>query len=397
MAEAQKKRKYGSPIGLLAAVLIGFACYFILPVIPSAEIGLFSYSNIIAGINSKFINQVMWFFINFTEPDFTAGVFSSVLALVGAAIAWRLAAKGSKKQGFSICYGSSNAWPWVLAAQSLSLLLVMYVFRYLLVFELDAVSWIPTFIVVVSAPAAITLMYGPSIPTLLTASIMPAATAAPLAYWLSNTLMPVLLVPAGIANLISMAFTGFVIMAGCRVLPWMKKVEPKPIPQNPRKENVQSASWFLRRVLADFTEPHFYGNEIASTFLLGGALLDWVINREHGLSGLAGNYLPAILLSQFVAGGIGVFLYADKFDDGGWYATYVPVVSAAPFCVLAFGTSLPQVLFIAVLAGVSGAPIASSLAEKQSKDIHGYVPNVLAMAMCTILVWTTMNMLPWFR
>ncbi|MDR2006357.1 MAG: hypothetical protein LBP78_03840, partial [Acidaminococcales bacterium] len=150
------------------------------------------------------------------------------------------------------------------------------------------------------------------------------------------------------------------------------------------------------RAFAEFSEPHFYGNEIVGVCILGGAVIDWIINKEHGLSGLAGEYLPAILLSQFIAAGVGIFLYARKFDNGGWYGTYVPVVSAAPWCVLAFGAGLLKVIFISVLSGILGAPIASSLGENLPEGIHIFIANVMAMAITTAIVWAVMDMIPWF-
>lgn len=158
------KRKHGSIVGFIITILIGFA-FYLLPLIPSMNIQLFEYSNIINNINNDIVKQALWFFINFTEPVFAAGAISSILMIIGGAVAWRLARKGSKNSGFSICYGDSNMWPWVLGVQVLSLLITMYGFQYMQLFN-EGLSWVPTFIVVVSAPAAIMLTYGPSIPHL---------------------------------------------------------------------------------------------------------------------------------------------------------------------------------------------------------------------------------------
>ena len=386
----QNKRRYGSPLGLLAVAAIGFAFYWLLPLVPSAEAAGYGYEGVVEGIGQSLPRQVLWFLINFTEPDFTAGALASLLMLAGGLVAWRLSVKGSRWQGTPICYGNTGAWPWVLLAQALSLFMTLYLFGHLSLFGEEGTHWAPTFIVVVSTPAAIVLAYGHSLPTLLTAALLPAAVATPLAVWLGDTLVRALQLPGGVANLLSMGLSGFAVMAVCLALPWMAHTEAPPAPA--QKEDVHTAAWFVRRVLADFTEPHFYGNEIASAFMLAGAVADWAISKHHGASGLAGDYLPAILLSQFLSGGVGVFLYAHKFENGGWYGTFVPMVSAAPFCVLEFGTSLPVVLFAAVLSGVIGAPLAAVLAAGLPRGIHPFVANVLAMALCTAVVWAALSM-----
>ena len=64
--------------------------------------------------------------------------------------------------------------------------------------------------------------------------------------------------------------------------------------------------WAVRRVLADFSEAPFYGNEIAGLFVILGACLDWVLNANHGA--YASGAIPAIILSsQFVGSAVEYF------------------------------------------------------------------------------------------
>src|SRR5699024_6294534 len=125
-----------------------------------------------------------WFFMNFTEPNFFAGIFSGIMVIVGGFAAWRLSIKNSKYSGFDICYGNSTMWPSVLASQLISLALAIFVFGYIGWFDAaEGVTWIPTFIAVVGAPPSIMLLYGPSIPALLTGSILGGLVCAPVSYW----------------------------------------------------------------------------------------------------------------------------------------------------------------------------------------------------------------------
>lgn len=382
-----KKTKLGSPLGLLLTLIVGFAFYFIIPAISGAGQTL-AYSSIIDGITNDFTKQIYWFFMNFTEPNFFAGIFSGIMVIVGGFVAWRLSIKNSKYSGFDICYGSSTMWPYVLASQLISLALAIFVFGYIGWFDAaEGVTWIPTFIAVVGAPPSIMLLYGPSIPALLTGSILGGLVCAPVSYWLGNTVIPMLGVPGVVANVTAMAISGIMICMVVKILPFVKKVPVKPHRKISKpEENVYSPLWSLRRALAEFTEPHFYGNEVASIFLLIGLLIDTVISGDMPGNGAGGQTMGALVLSQFIGAGVGIFLYAHKFEKGGWYATYVPVVSVAPACVLMFGGTLPVAIISGVLGGILGGPVAEFFSAKLPEDVHGTNANVLSMALCTCIV-----------
>ena len=274
------KRYLGSIAGFLVTIGIGFAFYLIIPVIPTLNLGKYAYSNIINDIDSSLLKQVMWFFINFTEADFSAGVFSSIFGMVGAFIAWQLAKRGSKYSGIAICYGESSMWPWVFVAQSLSLILTLCIFPIFDLLASDNIDWLPTFIVVVTSPAAIMLTYGPSWRNLVTAAVLPALFGTPATLWYRNIVVPLLEIPLGVSNLLGMALTGFMLCSVCTVLPWMEKKETVKYPK-PVIENTHSPLWSIRKSLADFSDPHFWGNEIASIGIIFGATLDWIINPKH--------------------------------------------------------------------------------------------------------------------
>ena len=148
-------------------------------------------------------------------------------------------------------------------------------------------------------------------------------------------------------------------------------------------------------MLAEFSEAPFYGNEVASAVMFAGLLLGCILCPAHAVNGSA-QALPAIVLSQVVSAAVGVFLYAGKFADGGWYATYVPVVSTGPACVLALGANIPVALTAGVLGGILGGPIAELVATWLPRDVHGTVANVSSMAITTSIVYAVMAALPWF-
>lgn len=390
----ERKPVTGSVSGLLVCILTGFMFYALLKMLGGTN-QTFDYNNLISGILDSLPRQIGWFFMNFTEAQFYAGVFAGTGLIAGGFIAWLLARKNSSLAGFDICYGSSSLFPWVLASQVISLTLAIFVFRYIGGFSDPKVTWIATFITVVGAPPAVMLLYGPSLSALLTSSILGGLICAPTAIWIGNEIVTPLGLPGVVANVLTMAVTGLIVCMVCKVLPWVKKEPVKSYRSvSPVQSDVHSTFWFVRRVLADFSEAPFYGNEVASIFLLAGVSIDTILCSSHGAYGSGA--VPAIILSQFVGAATGVFLYAQKFDNGGWYATYVPVVSVGPACVLAFGATVPVAVFAGVLGGIMGGPIAQFFAEKLPEGVHVTVANVTSMAISTAVTAVVMSALPWF-
>ena len=393
MVQTEKKQLTGSVAGLILVIAIGFAFYFLLTLTRGMG-SIFTYSDVVTGITARVDKQLLWFLMNFTEPQFYASCFAGGLMILGGFVAWYLARKNSRLSGMDICYGSSNLFPWVLLSQILSAGLAIFVYRYIDLFDVNQTTWVATFISIVGAPPSVVLIYGPSIPALLTSSILAGLISVPVATWLSANVIGSIGVPAVVSNVLTMAIVGVLICTICKVLPWVKK---KPIPPHrttPKpEEDVYRASWLVRRCLADFTEAQFYGNEVASVFLLAGIVIDWFLMPGVTAYGDGANVLPAIILSQFVGTAVGVFLYINKFEKGGWYATYVPVVSVGPACVLLFGGSIPVALMAGGLGGVIGAPLAEFFNTFLPEDVAGTNANVASMVVCTIIVAMTMTFL----
>ncbi len=386
----KKYEKYGSPAGLVLTIGIGFALYFLLQAV-HGQLDAGAYAKLTESIYTP-KNQFLWFLINWTEPEFFAGPISTIFLFVGAIAAWLLSISKSRFAGIEICYGSARIWPWVFASQILSLLLTQYLFGYIHLFDLG-LSWIPTFIVIVSVPPSMVLMYGPGLVTLLTASILGAVLCTPTAYWIS-TVTASWNIPGATNNVFCMVISGCIAGCVCRVLPWMKKREiPATNNTNDPGIDYKSPFWILRRTVADFTEPQFYGNDIAGLFVIVGVIIDWLIHPSLLCGGA--NMLPAILLSQFISGGLGVFLYTGRYQERGWYGTYVPVVCTSPACVLLFGATMPVILVSGILGGIIGAPIAHWIEDRRPEYIHGTVPNVLAMTISTVIVAAVISCISW--
>ena len=104
---------------------------------------------------------------------------------------------------------------------------------------------------------------------------------------------------------------------------------------------------------------------------------------ENGSNG-GGTVIGAVLLSQFVGAGIGIFLYAEKFEMGDGMQLMFLLYRLDQH-VLMFGGTIPVALLSGVLGGIMGAPVADFFAGKLPDGVHGTNANVTSMALCTII------------
>lgn len=344
--------------------------------------------------------KAIWLLMDFSQPQFYGGVLPSIGIIAGGFIAWRLALNRSKYSEFEICYGFSTMWPWVFASQFISLVVVIFVLNSTRYFSGGEFAFLPTFITVAGVPPSLMLMYGPSYKTLFVTSILGGLLSFPIAFWMMTKVVPVFDLPGVVGNVLTMALTGIIIGQILESLPWIQKIPIKKIRSSEievslkeKYDHMIKPSWFVRRVLADFSEAPFYGNEIAGLFIVIGISIEWLFSSGSGINGNL--LIPAIVLSQFIGSAVGILLYFSKYLEYGWYATYVPLVSVGPACVLIFGGTIQVAVTAGVLGGILGGPIAEYISNKLPDHIHGTVGNVTSMAISTTVVALTMEVLPW--
>lgn len=147
---------YEAVLALVVKIFLGMFLYWIMNDFRHVS-NFFPYNDVVTKVNQQGFYKFIYFVMNFTEGEFYGGLFTTLFLLIGGLIAWQLYRKNSKWQGFAIA-GGSGAWPWVLASQLLSLFLTIYVFDFTRFFTKE-VLWLPTFIVVVGTPPALTLVY----------------------------------------------------------------------------------------------------------------------------------------------------------------------------------------------------------------------------------------------
>ncbi|GHF18279.1 hypothetical protein GCM10017786_60030 [Amycolatopsis deserti] len=316
-----------------------------------------------------------WVLGDTTEAQFYKSALGGLGLLAGgwiAHVAWK---RRRRWAGFPVS-GNTGLWPWVTAAALLGLLLSNIAWGWTLP---ASGSWQPTFVAFVSVPPMVVLTYGAGWRVAVTGAVLGAALTTPVALLLVNFVCVPLGLPAVVGSVTAMWVSALVAFPLCRRLPWLP--EPVPPPASAGTTPRQGPVWVVRRVLADFSEAPFHGNEIASLGLLAGTVLTYLLNPLTPVYG--SGLLPALLTAQVLAATVGVLVYRRQWARHGWYPTFVPVVSVAPAVVLTYGPTWPAVLSGAVLGALAAPPLAAFASRRMPLGVHPCAGNTFAMTVCT--------------
>lgn len=386
-----RKRPTAAFIGVL---VFGFVLYFVMCALqPSLGSTLFDYNTWLDKMQTSAFWRFLWMIGDATEPHFHKTILGGAFVFIGSVIAYLLDRKQSKYRGTPMAYGMSKIWPWIFAAAFLSLGITTTLFGGL---RIEGDAWSATFIPYVSVASAVILLYGARIETLLTGAVLGAIFTTTTTIYLRNVILFPLGLPGVIGSVSGMWIGGIITFEICRFLPWMKM---KPLPaeeMSPAKVEGETPvseykflypnKFFIRRMLADYSEPMFVGNEIAGACLIIGSLLSWLLNPMHPYYGTG--LFPACILSQILTGSIAMYIYWDGWLDNDSFPTFVPVVSVAPAMVLQFGGSMPIIVISAILGALTCPPVARMINDRIPPYWGGMVGSTASMAICSFV--TTM-------
>lgn len=326
-----------------------------------------------------------WVLGDISEVAFYKHEFASIGLLAGAYLAYWANRTGKAWQGFTICYGS-GLWLWLVTSSLLGLLLSNLLWGW----TVTATSWQPTFAAFVSLPAAMVLIFGGGWKVTINGAIMGAVFVTPMCLLIVNYVCNPLGLPAVIGNVTGMAVASVGAFLLCRYLPSLvksaspkKPPSPVPVPAITKTPDY-GVVWSLRRVLADFSEAPFFGNEWASLGLIAGALMAYTLNPTSPVYGTG--LLPQLIAAQALTSALGVVIWRQQWILRGWYPTYVPLVSVVPAAVLTYGGSWQVIASSALLGALIAPPLACAIAKRLPADMHGFIGNVLAMAISTLLI-----------
>ncbi|TDD38818.1 hypothetical protein E1288_38005 [Saccharopolyspora elongata] len=344
-----------------------------------------------------------WLGSQTTEAQFFKTELGGLGMLLGgwvAHIAWK---RGRRWAGFPISYGT-GLWPWAVGSALLGLLLSDLAWGWT---SIATGTSQPTFVPFVSVSPAVVLVYGAGWSVAVTGAVLGAALTTPIALLAVNFVCHPLGLPAVTGSVTGMWGGALIAFLLARRLPWMPPPGGPFFADRPDEAGQQSVpasastassrhgpGWVVRRVLADFTEAPFYGNEIAAVGLIAGTVLAYVLNLLTPVQG--SGLLPAVLTAQALTATIGILLYHRRWADAGSYPTFVPVVSVAPATVLAYGPTVQAIVVGAVLGALAGPPLAAQISKRLPPDFHPFIGNVLSMTICTLTIIPLLSILPGF-
>jgi hypothetical protein len=342
-----------------------------------------SYSDMVSGLPEPSA-WLRWVLGDISEVAFYKHEFASIGLLAGAYLAYWANRTARSWQGFAISYGT-GLWPWLITSSLLGLLLSNLMWGW----TVTADSWQPTFAAFVSLPAAMVLMFGGGWKVTINGAIMGAVFVTPMCLLIVNYVCNPLALPAVIGNVLGMAVASVVAFLLCRYCPSLvrsgqSETPPAPTTAPAIKVPDYGVVWAMRRVLADFSEAPFFGNELASLGLLLGALLAYSLNPLSPAYG--SDLLLHIIGAQALTSAIGVLIWRRQWMMCGWYPTYIPLVSVVPAAILAYGGSWQIIISSALLGALLAPPLASAIAKRLPADMHAYIANVLSMAISTLLI-----------
>lgn len=326
-----------------------------------------------------------WVLGDISEVAFYKHEFASIGLLAGAYLAYRANRTGKAWQGFPICYGS-GLWPWLVTSSLLGLLLSNLLWGW----TVTATAWQPTFAAFVSLPAAMVLMFGGGWKVAINGAVMGALLVTPACLLIVNYVCNPFGLPVVIGNVSGMAVASVIAFLICRYQPGLVKPQASAEPSEPPRASLPAKTpdygvvWTLRRILADFSEAPFFGNEWASLGLIAGALLAYSLSPMSPAYG--SGLLPQLIGAQALTSALGVVIWRRQWILRGWYPTYVPLVSVVPAALLTYGDSWQVIVSSALLGALIAPPLACAIAKRVPADMHPFIANVLSMAISTVLI-----------
>lgn len=397
-------KKSKRPVAAFVGVVVfGFVLYFVMLAIePGLKPILFDYNTWLDNMASKPLWALMWMFGDATEPHFHKSLFGGIFVFLGSIIAYVLDRNKSKLRLTPISYGNGVIWPWIFAAAFISMGISTILFGSL---RIEGDAWIGTFVPYVSIASAVILIYGARVEVLFTGAILGAIFSTPITMFMRSAWLFPHQLPGIIGSVSGMWIGGIFVFEICHYLPWMK-VNPNTV-ISPGKidgeisveecKHLTPNKFFIRRMIADYSEPMFVGNEIAGGALIIGTLFSWVLNPLHPVYGMG--ILPALLFSEILTGAISIFVYWNFWmEKDGWFPTFVPVVSVAPAMVIQFGTAMPIIIIGAVFGAISCPAMAMWINRKIPAHWHGMIGFTASMAInsfaCDVLLRYLIQVFP---
>ncbi|NYI99630.1 hypothetical protein HNR19_000329 [Nocardioides thalensis] len=321
-----------------------------------------------------------WVLAATTDAQFHLSALGGGLMVAGALVAHELGRRNRRVAGFPIACGTGRL-PTVLLASTASLALGSALWGW----TADATgAWQPLFVSFVSVPAAVVLTYGVRPRAVVTGVLAGVVLTTPIALLVHS----VLCIPLGLPGVVS-ATTGMWASAIITFLVsdrtgWLQRDLGNRVP-GPDAASMGAVQWSVRRTLADFTEPQFYGNEWAGAGMILGLLVAAAVDPALAVYG--SGLWAHVLLSQIATALLATTMWRSSWREHGWYPTFTPLVSFVPALVLAEGGSVLADGVAVVVGATVVPPLAFALGRRMPDGVHPFAGYVMAMTIsCAALV-----------
>ncbi|GAB2603323.1 hypothetical protein GCM10027269_68930 [Kribbella endophytica] len=330
-----------------------------------------------------------WLAGSISEPQFYAVAPAGALLLVGGLVGHVAHQRSWRFRGFVQACGT-GLWPWAAGSALISLLLGNLAWGW----TAAAGDWQPLFVPLVSVAPAIVVLYGPGWRIALTAAVLGALLTPPASILAVTYVCAPLDLPPVVGATTGMWLGALVAFWLCSRLTWMPAAGGWRGQQQDAPDRTSSALWVPRRALGDFSEAQFFGNEWASAALILGAVVANLVSPTSTAYG-SGLFI-AVLASQVLTAFTGVIIWRRKWQQHGFYPTFVPVVSVAPATVLAYGGTFQSVVIGALAGALIAPPVAAAISARLPKTFHPFIGNVASMSLCAALIVPPLGLLPGF-
>ena len=351
---------------------------------------LFDYVTWTTEYQDNILYKIFWIIGDWTECQAYKSLPGALALLISGFIFYGIMRNGKKHKMFPVL-GPINLFPGMVLAGFTGVIVSNILFGWQLQF-----GWIPTFLACASIPGAVVITYGGHWKVWLTAGILGGVIQYPLSYLSLQIANKISMTPLVVFTIIAVGLGGALITEIIRLLPWMKDVikdesargiVPVETLEIPQPE--ASISWYLRRMMADFTELLFFGNEWVGLIYILALVLSWAMNPAHIAYGIP--YLfPAMIAGQFMASSLSIVLWYGTYKKRGGFNTYCANEAMAVVPVF-FGTigvtAFTNIWFIVAMAVISAVlcpwivdKVGGLLAKLTSKRYEGAVAGVTSAA-----------------
>lgn len=326
------------------------------------------------------LGRLRWFLGDMSEATFYKHELASLGLLWGGWFAHQACRRASGWQGFAICHGNGG-WGWVVGSSVVSLLLSNALWGWTLQWG----NWQPTYVAFVSVPALLVMAHGGGWRVLCSGAVLGALLVTPISLLLFNFMCRPLNWPSVTGNMLGVAIACALASRLCtHYSHWLGSRQCAFAKRPVKVHTGHGPVWILRRVLADFSEVMFFGNEWASLGLLGGVLLAYLLSPVSPAYG--SDLVPELIAGQALASLLGILIWRRHWISLGWYPTYLPIVSIVPVALMTYGGQLSVILWSALLGATILPPLAIAITLRLPDDLHVHIGCALAMALGTLVL-----------